>query len=249
VAVALDRQRAQVALQQIAEDLRRSNHDLEQFAYVASHDLQEPLRAVSGYVMLLEHRFPETLDAKARSYIAGAFEGASRMERLIMDLLAYSRVDRLGDQFAPTDLNAALEQALSNLQASIKSTQAAITRDPLPTLFVDATQIMQLFQNLIGNALKFHGASPLQIHVGAQRQEGRWVFSVRDNGIGIEPQYFERIFRLFQRLHTRKEYAGTGIGLAICKKVVERHGGTIWIESQLGQGATFSFSLPDAAGK
>jgi PAS domain S-box-containing protein len=244
-----DRKLAQAALQQTADDLKRSNRDLEQFAYVASHDLQEPLRAVGGYVKLLQHRFPEKLDAKARGYVAGAFEGATRMERLITDLLAYSRVGTHGGNFASTDLQAVLERALDNLAPAITAAKATITHDPLPALSVDATQIMQLFQNLIGNALKFHGESPPGIHVGAQRGQGRWVFSVRDNGIGIEPQYYERIFQIFQRLHTRKDYPGTGIGLAICKRIVERHGGTIWVESQPGQSSTFFFAIPESSGK
>jgi PAS domain S-box-containing protein len=239
-----ERKRAQAALQQTTEDLKRSNRDLEQFAYVASHDLQEPLRAVGGYVKLLEHRFSDKLDAKARGYIAGAFDGATRMERLIGDLLAFSRVATRGDAFLPADLEDALGQALRNLEAGIDSARATVVHDRLPSLSVDAGQVRQLFQNLIGNALKFHGEQPPKIHIGAQRQEGRWVFSVRDNGIGIEPQYYERIFQIFQRLHTRKDYPGTGIGLAICKKIVERHGGTIWVESQPGQGATFYFSIP-----
>jgi light-regulated signal transduction histidine kinase (bacteriophytochrome) len=240
------KERAEEALRQTAEDLQRSNRDLEQFAYVASHDLQEPLRAVGGYVKLLEHRFPDRLDAKARAYIAGAFDGATRMERLIGDLLAFSRVATRGDAFQPADLEDALGQALRNLEAGIDSARATVVHDRLPTLSVDAGQIRQLFQNLIGNALKFHGEQPPKIHIGAQRQDGRWVFSVHDNGIGIEPQYYEKIFQVFQRLHTRKDYPGTGIGLAICKKIVERHGGTIWVESQPGQGSTFYFSIPEA---
>ncbi|MGO8931338.1 MAG: PAS domain S-box protein [Limisphaerales bacterium] len=243
-----ERKRAQAALRQTTEDLQRSNRDLEQFAYAASHDLQEPLRAIGGYVKLLEHRFPDRLDAKARAYIAGAFDGATRMERLISDLLAFSRVATRGDALLPADLEDALEQALRNLEAAISSTQAAVTHDPLPTLSVDAGQIRQVFQNLVGNALKFHGEQPPKIHIAAQRQEGRWVFSVRDNGIGIDAQYYEKIFHIFQRLHTRKDYPGTGIGLAICKKIIERHGGTIWVESQPGQGATFYFSIPEPVG-
>jgi PAS domain S-box-containing protein len=242
-----ERKRAQAALQQTAAELERSNRDLEQFAYVASHDLQEPLRAVGGYVKLLEHRFPDKLDAKAQRYITGAFDGAARMERLILDLLAFSRVGTRGGNFVPTDMEVVLNQALGNLQAGIETSRAKLTRDPLPTLAVDATQMMQLFQNLVGNALKFRGESPPSIHVGARRQDGRWWFSVRDNGIGIEPQYFGKIFQVFQRLHTRKDYPGTGIGLAICKKIVERHGGSIWVESQPGQGATFNFTIPGAA--
>jgi PAS domain S-box-containing protein len=244
-----ERKRAEAALQQTAAELERSNRDLEQFAYVASHDLQEPLRAVGGYVKLLQHRFPDKLDAKSRGYIAGAFEGATRMERLITDLLAFSRIGTRGGNFVHADLDAVLPQALGNLQAGIESARATITHDSLPTLCVDATQMMQLFQNLIGNALKFQGESPPRIHVGAQRQDGRWLFFVRDNGIGIEPQYFEKIFKVFQRLHTRTDYPGTGIGLAICKKIVERHGGTIWVESQLEQGSTFYFTIPEAAAR
>ena len=242
-----ERKRAQAALQRTSDDLKRSNRDLEQFAYVASHDLQEPLRAIGGYVKLLEHRFPDKLDTKARDYIAGAFDGATRMERLISDLLAFSRVAVRGDAFLPADLEDALGQALRNLEAGINSAQATVAHDPLPTLSVDAGQIRQLFQNLIGNALKFHSEQPPRIHIGTLRQDGRWVFSVRDNGIGIDPQYYEKIFQIFQRLHTRKNYPGTGIGLAICKKIVERHGGTIWVESHPGQGATFYFSIPDPA--
>jgi light-regulated signal transduction histidine kinase (bacteriophytochrome) len=240
-----ERKQAQDNLLLTTEDLQRSNRDLEQFAYVASHDLQEPLRAVAGYVRLLEKRFADKLDAKGLEYIAGAAEGAQRMERLITDLLAYSRVGTRGATFAPTDLNAALRNALHNLQVSIKTSQAKLTTDSLPVLAADAAQMSQLFQNLVGNALKFHGESPPEIRIAALPQEGRWVLSVRDNGIGIAPQYFNRIFQIFQRLHTRKRYAGTGIGLAICKKIVERHGGAIWVESQPGQGATFFFSLPD----
>jgi PAS domain S-box-containing protein len=241
-----ERKQAEAALRQTTDDLQRSNRDLEQFAYIASHDLQEPLRAVGGYVKLLEHRFPDKLDAKARDYIAGAFDGAIRMERLITDLLAFSRVGTRGGAFAAANLDVALEHALGNLAVGIKSANAIITRDALPTLSVDSTQIMQLFQNLIGNALKFHGEQPPRIHVGARRQDERWVISVRDNGIGMEPQYFERIFQVFQRLHTRKQYPGTGIGLAICKRIVERHSGTIWVESQPGLGSTFFFSLPES---
>jgi PAS domain S-box-containing protein len=242
-----ERKRAEAALQKTAEDLRRSNRDLEQFAYVASHDLQEPLRAVGGYVKLLQLRFPDKLDAKAQGYIAGAFDGVTRMERLISDLLAFSRVATRGDAFLPADLEDALGQALRNLEARLKSAQAIVARDPLPTLAVDAGQIRQLFQNLVGNAIKFHGEQPPKIHIAAKRQDGRWEFPVRDNGIGIEPQYFEKIFQIFQRLHTRKDYPGTGIGLAICKRIVERHGGALWVESQLGHGSTFYFSLPDTA--
>jgi signal transduction histidine kinase len=247
VVTAIERKRAQAALQQTTEEVKRSNRDLEQFAYIASHDLQEPLRAVGGYVKLLQRRFPQNMDPKALEYINGAAEGADRMERLISDLLAFSRVGTRGGNFSPAALSPILNQALHNLQTSIESTRAKVTCDPLPTLAVDATQIMQIFQNLIGNAIKFRSGRPPEIHVGAQKQEDRWVFSVRDNGIGIEPQYFERIFQIFQRLHTRRHYPGTGIGLAICKKMVERHQGDIWVESEPGRGSTFFFSIPETS--
>ncbi|MGA2751429.1 MAG: ATP-binding protein, partial [Verrucomicrobiota bacterium] len=245
VATAIERKRAQTALQMTAEEVKRSNRDLEQFAYIASHDLQEPLRAVGGYVKLLQHRFPSNVDAKALEYINGAVEGATRMERLISDLLAYSRVGTRHGDLSPMNLDGVLDTALRNLHTLIMSTEAKVTRDALPTVAVDGTQIMQIFQNLIGNAIKFRSERPPEIHVGAQKQTGRWVFSVRDNGIGIEPQYFERIFQIFQRLHSRRHYPGTGIGLAICKKMVERHGGEIWVESEPGKGSTFFFTLPE----
>jgi PAS domain S-box-containing protein len=241
------RQVAEQALLRMAEDLKRSNLDLEQFGYVASHDLQEPLRAVAGYVRLLEHRFPERVDAKAREYIDGASDGATRMERLITDLLTFSRLSTEGRPFTPVSLDVPLNTALRTLQFSIRAAHAAVSHDPLPIVPVDESQIVQLFQNLIGNALKFHSERPPEIHIGARPDEGRWMFGVRDNGIGIDPQYSERIFQVFQRLHTRKKFPGTGIGLAICKKIVERHGGKIWVESQPGQGATFYFSIPEAA--
>ena len=204
---------------------------------------------MSGFVRLLQSRFPDHVDAKATEYIIGACDGVERMERLINGLLVYSRVGIQGGDFVPVDLNALLGDALRNLQASLKATQAQVTHDSLPSLPVDATQITQLFQNLIGNAVKFRGEQPPQIHVGVRREPDRWVFSVRDKGIGIEPQHFERIFQVFQRLHTRKTYPGNGIGLAICKKIVGRHGGKIWVESQPGQGTTFYFSIPEAATK
>lgn len=243
------RKQAEAAMQKTAADLARSNLDLEQFAYVASHDLQEPLRAVGGYVKLLQHRFPEKLDAKAHEYVAGAADGAERMQRLIADLLAFSRVGTRGNTFAPADLNALLRDALNNLQTSIKEAGAKVTSDPLPSLPVDATQIRQLFQNLIGNAIKFHSDLTPVIHVGARQEKERWLFGVQDNGIGIEPQYAGRIFQIFQRLHSRKHYPGTGIGLAICKKIVERHGGEIRVESEPAKGSTFYFSIPEISAK
>ena len=241
-----ERRRAEEALQHAAAELARSNEELQQFAYVASHDLQEPLRAVAGYVNLIESRFSDKFDDKGRQHIAGAVQGAMRMHTLITDLLELSRVGTRVRAIEPTDLNAVLGQVTHNLSAAIGETGARIISDPLPTLQVDAGQMAQLFQNLIGNALKFHGAQPPEIHVSAQSTaDGPWLLAVRDNGIGIDPRYFERIFLIFQRLHTRKEYPGTGIGLAICRKIVERHGGRIWVESQPGLGSTFYFTLPN----
>ncbi len=239
-----ERKQAQQALAQKTEDLARSNAELEQFAYVASHDLQEPLRMVSSYTQLLARRYQGKLDQDADEFIAYAVDGASRMQRLINDLLAFSRVGTRGKPFEETDCNAVLKDVLDNLQLSIAESGAVVTSDELPTLMADATQLTQLFQNLLSNAIKFHGEQPPQIHVGVRRQDGVWIFSVRDNGIGIAPEFFERIFVIFQRLHSRDEYSGTGIGLAVCKRIVERHGGRIWLESEPGKGATFSFTLP-----
>jgi signal transduction histidine kinase/DNA-binding response OmpR family regulator len=233
-------------VQERTAELRRSNAELEQFAYVASHDLQEPLRKVVGYTQLLGKRYRGQLDADADEFITYAVDAASRMQLLIQDLLTYSRVDRLGRELAPVDAEAILSQVLRNLQAMVEETGAVATHDPLPTVMADAGQIGQLFQNLLVNALKFHGEQPPHVHVGVARQGRGWVFSVRDHGIGIDPQYADRIFRMFQRLHSRDAYPGTGIGLAICQKIVQRHGGTIWVESQPGQGATFSFTLPES---
>ncbi len=239
-----ERNRAEQTLRRTAEELARSNRDLEQFASAASHDLQEPLRAVAGYVELLEHRYRDKLDDKAVQFIAAASDGAARMQTLITDLLAFSRVGTRGKDFEPADMTAALANALSNLEVSIRESGAKITWKLLPTLRVDATQIAQLFQNLIGNAIKFRSTRDPEIEVQAERRADQWVFSVRDNGIGIDPQYSERIFLLFQRLHTRRKYPGTGIGLAICKRIVERHDGTIWVESKPGEGSTFHFTIP-----
>jgi PAS domain S-box-containing protein len=235
---------ANAHLRSASAELAHSNEELEQFAYVASHDLQEPLRAVTGYLGLLEPQLEGKLDDDGRRLIGGAVQGAARMHTLITDLLALSRVGTRGQTFTAADLNAVLDQALDGLRASIAETGARITRDPLPTLTADAGQLVQLFQNLIGNALKFRSERALEIHVGARPLPDRWELAVRDNGIGIEPQYYERIFLIFQRLHTRRLYPGTGIGLAICKKIVERHGGAIWVQSQAGQGSTFYFTIP-----
>jgi len=246
VALAMERLHAKEALRHAAAELARSNEELQQFAYVASHDLQEPLRAVAGYVNLIESRFSDKFDDKGRQHIAGAVQGAMRMHNLITDLLELSRVGTRVRTLEPTDLNAVLGHVTHNLSATIGETGAQIACDPLPTLPVDASQMTQLFQNLIANALKFRGAQPPAIKIEARQEaDGAWCFAVRDNGIGIDPQYSERIFLIFQRLHTRKEYPGTGIGLAICRKIVERHGGRIWVESQPGRGSIFYFTLPN----
>ncbi|TFI53415.1 GAF domain-containing protein [Mastigocladus laminosus UU774] len=254
------------------EELARSNAELEQFAYVASHDLQEPLRMVTSYLQLLERKYKSKLDNKADEFISYAVDGAKRMQILINDLLSFSRVSTRGQPFGVVDCHSALQQAIANLKVAITETHAVITYDqPLPQLIADATQLAQLFQNLISNAIKFRSEQPPHIHIGVAKTdegvgsnvetrfiasgsvesptENEWLFWVRDNGIGIEPQYGDRIFIIFQRLHTRDKYPGTGIGLAICKKIVERHGGQIWVESKLGQGTTFYFTIPDRIGQ
>lgn len=229
---------------QMEEELRRSNAELQQFAYVASHDLQEPLRMVTSYLQLLERRYKNHLDADAYDFIEFAVDGARRMKQLINDLLAYSRVGTRGKPFEPTDCEAVVRQVLADLQLTIADSGAQITLDPLPTVMGDDAQLAQLFQNLLSNALKFRNEQPPQIHVGAKQGQDGWTFWVQDNGIGLEPDYADRIFVIFQRLHSRTEYPGTGIGLAICKKIVERHGGRIWVESGLGPGTTFYFTIP-----
>lgn len=231
-------------LAQLAHDLERSNAELKKFAYVASHDLQEPLNQVANYVQLLEMRYEEELDEDAKEFIDFAVEGVSLMQTLIDDVLAYSKVDIQGVEFQLTSVGTALERALSNLRGRISETRAIITSEPMPTVMADSTQLMQLFQNLIGNAIKFRSSASPEIYIGAERLEDAWQFSVKDNGIGIDLQFAERIFVIFQRLHTRDEYAGTGMGLAICKKIVECHRGRIWVESELGQGSTFYFTIP-----
>jgi PAS domain S-box-containing protein len=231
-------------LKQAIVALERSNRELEQFAYVASHDLQEPLRMVSSFTQLLAKRYQGKLDKDADEFIAYAVAGAKRMQALINDLLTYSRVDTRGGSFEPIDSKAAFDQAITNLRVAIEEGEAVITHDPLPPLIADDSQIVQLFQNLLGNAIKFHGKEPPRIHVSAKQEGNEWVFSVRDNGIGIAPEYFDRIFVIFQRLHGREEYPGTGAGLTICKRIVERHGGRIWVESEPGKGSTFYFTIP-----
>lgn len=227
------------------QELSRSNAELQQFAYIASHDLQEPLRMVTSYLQLLERRYHDRLDQNANDFIAYAVDGAARMKTLINDLLAYSRVGTRGKPFEPTRCEAVVAQVVENLKVSIEENQATVRWGALPEILADSTQLTQLFQNLISNAIKFHGEAPPIVEIRAERQSEQWLFRVRDNGIGIDPQYADRIFVIFQRLHNRTDYPGTGIGLAICKKIVERHGGTIWLESKPGQGSTFCFTIPD----
>jgi PAS domain S-box-containing protein len=226
------------------EELNRSNEELGQFAYIASHDLQEPLRMVASYTQLLARRYKGRLDSDADEFITFAVDGANRMQRLIQDLLAYSRVGTKGKDLLETSSEDALERSLLNLRGAIADSGALVTHDALPSVLADEMQLVQLFQNLVGNAIKYQKAGTPKIHISASKNGGtKWTFSVRDNGLGIDPQYFERIFVMFQRLHKREEFAGTGIGLAICKKIVERHGGTISVESQPGQGSNFLFAL------
>jgi PAS domain S-box-containing protein len=230
------------------DELARSNAELEQFAYVASHDLQEPLRMVSSYTQLLEKRHADRLDGDAREFMGYIVDGAARMKQLIEDLLAYSRVGTRGKDFKPMQLEAALSRALAALRAAIEESGAEVTHDPLPGLEADESQLTQLLQNLIGNAIKFRGAASPRVHVSCLSLEKEFEIAVRDNGIGIEPQYFERIFMVFQRLHDKGQYPGTGIGLAICKKVVDRHGGRLWVTSTPGEGSAFHFTLPKKRG-
>jgi PAS domain S-box-containing protein len=241
-----DRRRHEEQLRKYAEELERSNKELQQFAYVASHDLQEPLRMVASYTQLLSRRYKGKLGNEADEFIGYAVDGANRMQALINDLLAYSRVGTHGKPFQPTNCEVVVDRAISNLQLAIEDHGAIVTRDRLPTVMADSTQIVQLFQNLIGNAIKFRYKDKRpEVHIGMDQQDGTHTFYVKDNGIGIDPQYSEKIFVIFQRLHAKGgEFPGTGIGLAICKKIVERHGGRIWVESDVGNGATFYFTLP-----
>jgi len=240
-----ERKQTEELLRLRAEELTRSNEDLAQFAYVASHDLQEPLRNVASCLQLLEKYYKNKLDAEADRYIDYAVEAVVRMKALIQDLLTYSRVGTQGKSFRPIDCELILAQTVRNLRAAIADVGATITHDPLPSVSGDDAQLLQVFQNLIQNAVKFRRAEPPRIHVSAVKEKNEWIFSVRDNGIGIESQHYGRIFVIFQRLHKRSQYEGTGMGLAIVKKVVERHQGRIWVESEPGKGATFYFTIPD----
>jgi PAS domain S-box-containing protein len=236
-------------LKKTLADLERSNTELAQFAYVASHDLQEPLRMISSYLQLLEQRYGGQLDDDADEFIAYAVDGAKRLKLLINSLLKYTRVETRGKAFVSTNCEEVLNRTLRNLGELIEESGTSVTHDPLPILKADSVQLERVFQNLIGNAIKFHHESQPEIHIGAERTNSEWLFSVRDNGIGIEPKYYERIFIIFQRLHSVDKYPGTGIGLAICKRIVERHGGRIWLESEPGKGSTFFFTIPDGGEK
>ncbi|MGP8024016.1 MAG: PAS domain S-box protein [Methanobacterium sp.] len=235
--------KAQKLLNETLIELRRSNSDLEQFAYVASHDLQEPLRMVASFTQLLEKQYKDKLDENASEYINFAVDGAERMQELIKDLLAYSRVTSHHEDFIEIDFEELIEEVLFDLEIIIEENKAIITLDPLPIIYSDRLQMRQLFQNLIGNAIKYNDKTPL-IHISVKKEDADWIFGVSDNGIGIKSEHYERIFQVFKRLHTKEEYDGTGIGLAICQKIVERHGGRIWIESELGKGSTFYFTIP-----
>ncbi|GBE05851.1 phytochrome-like protein cph1 [bacterium BMS3Abin10] len=239
-----ERKKAEEALAGRTEELTRSNAELQQFAYVASHDLQEPLRMVSSYVQLLGRKYKGRLDKDADEFIHFAVDGAERMQRLINDLLAYSRVDTRGKPFESANCEAVLRQVLMYMQETVRENNAEVTYESLPEVMADSVQIARLFQNLISNAIKFHGKDHPRVHVSARQENDNWVFSVKDNGIGIEQKFKDRIFQIFQRLHPRSEYSGTGIGLAVCKKIVERHGGRIWVESEPGKGSTFYFTIP-----
>jgi len=239
-----DRLRAETALAERTRALERSNKELEQFAYAASHDLQEPLRMVVSYLQLLERRYKGKLDSNADDFIHFAVDGANRMREMIKALLSYSRVGSHGKPFELVSMEKMMTEVLDNLNVAVSESHAAVTHDPLPDVLADAGQVTLLFQNLIANAIKFRREGPPQIHISAEQDADSWTFAVRDNGIGIEPEYMERIFDVFQRLHNPAKYAGTGIGLAICKRIVERHKGRLWVESEPGVGSTFFIRLP-----
>ena len=237
-------EKAENALRESMIDIERSNAELEQFAYVTSHDLREPLRMITSFLQLLERRYKDQLDEDANEFIGFAVDGAKRLDAMINDILIYSRVAKKERNLTPVNLNIVLEQAYLNLKASIEETNAELTNDPLPTLLLDEQLMIQLFQNIIGNAIKYRSEKTPQIHISAKKEINQYVFSVQDNGIGISPEHLERIFTIFKRLHTNQEYEGTGIGLSIAQKIVQQHGGQIWAESTPDEGSTFYFSIP-----
>jgi len=239
-----ERKRIEEERERWTAELARSNAELEQFAYVASHDLQEPLRMVSGFIQLLAKRYRGKLDKSADEFIAFIVDGANRMQRMIEDLLAYSRIGTRGKPFEPTNMEDVFDKAVTNLKVAIEENKATVTHDPLPAVMADDLQMVQLFQNLISNGIKFRREEVPRIHISAKREENEWVFSVQDNGIGIAPEFFGHLFQIFQREYAATRYPGTGIGLAICKRIVERHGGRIWAESEVGRGSTFYFTIP-----
>ncbi len=239
-----ERKSSEEKLSLLLKELKRSNAELEQFAYVASHDLQEPLRMVASYVQLIERRYKGKLDSDADEFIAFAADGAKRMQNMINDLLQYSRVTTRGKPFELTDCNTLLDSILTNLKVAIEECNSVVTHDPLPVVIADASQLERLFQNLIGNAIKFRSDAKPHIHIGVEKKENMWLFSVRDNGMGFDMKQADRLFKMFQRLQSSTKYPGTGMGLAICKKIIERHGGKIWAESEIGKGSTFYFTIP-----
>ena len=246
LAEAIERQQYQQELEELVADLEESNERLEQFAYAASHDLQEPLRMVSSYLQLLERRYGDALDEDAEEFLEFAVDGADRMRAMIQGLLQYSRIETKGDPFEPTDLDSILDEVLTDLQLRVERSDADVTSDPLPVVQGDADQLRQVFQNLLDNAMEYAGDDPPRVHISSEKRGDEWIISVHDDGIGIEPGDADRIFEVFNRLHTHEEYDGTGIGLALCERIIERHGGDIWVESTPGEGSTFSFTLPDA---
>ncbi|MFW9972200.1 MAG: ATP-binding protein [Candidatus Odinarchaeota archaeon] len=235
--------RRQIKFNEIVEDLRRSNEDLQQFAYVASHDLQEPLRAIVSFSQLLEDRYKNKMDKDGAEFIDFITDGAKKMNTLIKDLLSYSRITTHTMPSKIYNLEIIIKEALYNLQESIKESGAVITYDIMPILKVDKTQFIQLFQNLLSNSIKFRRQEPPKIHIGVKNVNDEWLFSIKDNGIGIDSKFFDKLFNIFYRLHTKEEYPGTGIGLPICKKIVQRYGGKIWVESEIGKGSTFFFTI------
>jgi len=236
--------RARKKIERLAAELAKSNSDLENFAHIASHDMHQPLRAISGYIELLEEEYFEKLDRNGVHYIERAKSATGRMQELIDNLMHYASLRKIGSPHAPTDFDVVLVKAKENLSVMISETKAVVEHDPLPTLVADETQIVELFQNLIGNAIKFHGSHPPLIHISAERKGDTWVFSVKDNGIGIAKKDLKRIFEMFEQVSKNGHYPGIGIGLAVCARVLERHGGRIWAESEVGKGSTFYFSLP-----